>query len=230
MNGSDKYVMLMSSLPFHGPLFAAKRPPLSRIKLDQRLGALEEEDAALLRRIEDLIQWRNIPMGFTDAELCSRARTLVDQLDAGTVKDTIIWRLEQRTMVAALRRRQQGLPAPGKHEPWGFGRWLNHIAGNWNELTFRLEQVYPWLAEAVKLLRQNDTVALERLLLGVAWEQLGRLGAGHDFDFAAVVIYVLRWNVIDRWTRYNSAVAEQRFAALVDAGLGDYGSLSFSEV
>ncbi len=230
MNGSDKYVMLISSLPFHGPLFAAKRPPLSRIKLDQRLGALEEEDAVLLQRIEDLVQWRNIPMGFTDAELCARARALLDGLDDGAVKDTIVWRLEQRTMVAALRRRQQGLPAPSKHDAWGFGRWVNHIAANWNELTFRLEQVYPWLSEAVKLLQQNDTVALERLLLGVAWEQLGRLGAGHDFDFQAVVIYLLRWNIIDRWTRYNSDVAEKRFAGLVDAGLGDYGSLSFSEV
>jgi hypothetical protein len=230
MTGLDKYVMLMSSLPFHGPLFAAKRPPLSRIKLDQRLGVLEQEDALLLRRIEDLLQWRNIPMGFTDAELCNRARALLDGLEDGTVKDTIIWRLELRTIVAALRRRQQGLPAPGKEELWGFSRWVNHIAGNWNELTFRLEQVYPWLGEGVKLLRQNDTVALERLLLGVAWEQLGRLGAGHDFDFEAVVIYVLRWNIIDRWTRYNSDVAEKRFAGLVDAGLGDYGSLSFSEV
>ena len=230
MNGSDKYVMLMSSLPFHGPLFAAKRPPLSRIQLDQRLSILEDKDATLLRQIEDVMQWRNIPMGFTDTELCNRARTLIDQLEDGAVKETVIWRLEQRTVLAALRRRNQGLPTPGKHEHWGFGRWATYIASNWNEPTFRLERLYPWLGEAVKLLQQHETVALERLLLGVAWEQLARLGAGHDFDFEAVVIYVLRWNVIDRWTRYDSDVAAKRFALLVEAGLGDYGSISFSEV
>jgi hypothetical protein len=36
-----------------------------------------------------------------------------------------------------------------------------------------------------------------------------------------VVIYVLRWDLIARWTSYNARDAALRFAGLIDDGLGD---------
>jgi hypothetical protein len=51
---------------------------------------------------------------------------------------------------------------------------------------------------------------------------LERVGAGHYFDFEAVVIYLMRWSLVDRWTRYKGEVAVERFRNLVDAGIAKF--------
>ena len=58
MSDPNAYVMLMSSLPSPEALFLAKRPPLSRLKLDARLRVLTPEDAHVLRLVEGLLQQR----------------------------------------------------------------------------------------------------------------------------------------------------------------------------
>jgi hypothetical protein len=42
-----------------------------------------------------------------------------------------------------------------------------------------------------------------------------------------VVIYVLKWNIVDRWGRYNGEAALRRFDELTDASLEKYGALAF---
>jgi len=127
--------------------------------------------------------------------------------------------------VAALRRRKLGQNAPGGLRDWGFGRWLDQIQRYWSEPGFRLEGVFPWVLEADRLLNDQDTVGFERLLLGLVWNKLDRASEGHYFDFTAVVIYVLRWNIIARWTRNQGRKAVMRFHTLVDSGLGHHSEL-----
>ena len=74
------------------------------------------------------------------------------------------------------------------------------------------------MAAAHRLLSANDSVALERLQFAVNWKMLQRVETGHYFDFEAVVIYVMRWSMVDRWIRYNGEAAVERFRKLVDAG------------
>jgi len=225
MVAADKYMTLMSSLPHHGQLFAAKQTPLSRIRLETRLQMLETEDRALLHEIEKLLTWWNLPIMRSDAEITALARQLISTLRDELLRDIVSWRLELRTLVAALRRRKLGQNAPGGLRDWGFGRWLDKIQRYWSEPGFRLEGVFPWVLEADRLLNDQDTVGLERLLLGLVWNKLGRASEGHYFDFTAVVIYVLRWNIIACWTRNEGRKAVTRFHTLVDSGLGDHSEL-----
>ena len=44
---------------------------------------------------------------------------------------------------------------------------------------------------------------------------------GHDFDFEAMLIYSLRWDLVARWTGYRSDDAAVRFQEMLDAGLKD---------
>ena len=83
------------------------------------------------------------------------------------------------------------------------------------------------LIEADRLMKQEDTVALERLLLEQAALGLDRRAGEHLFDFEAVVIYVLKWNIIDRWVRYNAEAAARRFQDLTDSALGEYANMQF---
>ena len=221
MPDSHRYAMLISSLPYHESLFGAKRAPLSRIRLRQRQHLLDEEDMACLRVVAGLLEWSFHGMETRDEEIIARAKEELPKLENAFARDLIIWRLELRTVSAALRRRHRGQAVPSKHESWGYGRWLGHIRRHWSEPQFRLERVYPWLPEARTLLEAGDTLGMERLLLSSNWEHLDRVAVGHDFDFEAVLIYSLRWDLVARWTSYGADAAAVRFEAMLEAGLKD---------
>jgi hypothetical protein len=220
MSGANQYATLMTSLPYHPTLFAAKQTPLSRIRLRQRLQLmLTPEDALQLQVAADILEWPRQPQDHSDPEIMKRARVLERQLDRPFLQDIVRERLEMRTLVTAMRRRHAGAAAPGEREVWGYGRWVNHIRRNWSDPVFRLERVFRWGQEANRLLLQGDALGLERLLLGTAWADLDRHTLGHYFDFAAVAIYSLRWSLIARWTGYDAEAAALRFDTLITDAL-----------
>lgn len=218
MPDSHRYAMLLTSLPDHGPLFGARQPPLSRLRLDERLRLLDEEDARTLSELRALLEWAAQDPHASDVQLIAQARARLPGIHNTFARELVSWRLELRTLICALRRRARGLDAPsGRH--WGYGRWLAHLQRHWNEPAFRLERAWPWLPEAARLLEREDVLGLERLLLGAVWTHLERASEGHVFDVEAVLIYVLRWDLIDRWTRYERDQALARFDALSAAAL-----------
>lgn len=223
MPDSHCYAMLISSLPHHGSLFGARRTPLSRIRLRQRQHLMKEADLDCLRVVARLLEWSRQGMEWRDEEIVASVRAELPKLDNAFARDLIVWRLELRTTVAALRRRHRGQAAPSGNDRWGYGRWLAHIRRHWNEPHFRLERVYPWLPQAKTLLETDDTLGLERLLLNAVWEYLDRLADGHDFDFEAMLIYSLRWDLVARWTAYRGDEAAVRFQEMLDAGMKDVG-------
>ena len=221
MSRIDQYIMLMTSLPQHSSLFLAHHTPLSRIRLDQRLTMLEAEDAEQLRLVLVAEEWHRLQHVKSDAQTIALARRNLGLIESPLLRQLVTDRLELRTVVSALRRRQRGDPAPAAQEQWGFGRWMPIIAANWGEPGFRMETIYPWISEANSLMRQRNALGFERLVLSTFWDHLGRATENHFFDFEAVVIYVLRWDLIARWTSYDQQRAARRFTELMDEGLGD---------
>lgn len=218
----QRYVTLMTSLPYHGTLFGARQTPLSRFQLDKRLAWLEPDDAATLATIETLLRWGRNLLADTDAQFLERAKDVMESLDNELLADYVTTRLETRTLIAALRKRALGHAAPQSSEKWGYGRWLRVMQNHWNEPDLGLGHVYPWVPDAERLIRNTDTLNLQRLFMGMSWNYLARYGSGHYFDFEAVAVYVLKWDLVDRWTRYNEEQARQRIIGLAEAGLGDY--------
>ncbi|MFC1673517.1 hypothetical protein ACFL12_05115 [Pseudomonadota bacterium] len=222
MTHDTAYAMLMTSLPHLGSLFEARYSVISRIKLERRLKVLTPEDAETLAMVERVSCWDRLGGIKDDAVFAEQAKQTVTTLTDPLMMDIVRHRVELRTLVAALRRRHLGRGAPMDGEKWGFGRWMKVISRNWNEPGFGVQNAFPWILEAHRLLQENNTVALERLLLEEVWNELGRKAQGHHFDFAAVVIYVLRWDVMERWTHYQAPTAQERFNGLIDAAIGDH--------
>lgn len=222
---TDAYTTLLTSLPYPGELFKAKQTPLSRLKLDSRLRMLSEEDATLLGEVEGLVHWINQPMERTDAAFVAHAQRLIPCMEDDPLKELVQFRLEVRTAIAALRRRKRGEGPPRSDETWGYGRWVGHIQRYWGEPAFRLEGVFAWLPEASRLLNGDDSLGLERMLVSVVWEHLGRAAEQHYFDLEAVILYVQRWDIIDRWTTYSGEAAVERFHGLVDEGMGEFARI-----
>jgi hypothetical protein len=219
---SDKayrYVQLINSLPDHGPLFRATVTPLSRINLRQRLTLLEPPDAHTLSQVADLLDWNRHGIERSDADIVESARAVLPSLGSEFVRDLVEWRLQLRSLIAALRRRRNGEEVPGPKVPWGYGRWLPSIRRHWHEPHFGLERVFPWLPEAREYVDNGNALALERLLLATTWTYLERLSEGHEFDFEAVLIYVMRWDLVARWICYQKKRGTERFDEMVEDAL-----------
>jgi len=219
MAPADRYLTLLASLPAHGPLFGAKQTPLSRLRLNKRLSWLEPDDAEDLARLAALTDWHQQRFDVDDEAVVRQAEQSIGQIRNDFTRELAAWRLELRTVVAALRRRRAGGTPPSGRRRWGYGRWVPHISRHWGEPHFGLERAYPWLPEAKRLLDADDPLGLERVLLGTVWAHLERIGAGHYFDFEAVVVYVTRWDLVARWTRYDADAALVRFEELLETAL-----------
>lgn len=217
--GSAEYVTLMASLPALGPILAAKHPPINRERLHARLALLRPEHRDEVRAATQLLAWSGIDLGHGDAALVRDARRLVRQLSEPTLVTALRDRMEMRTLVAALRRRQAGQGAPPPGALWGYGRYVTRIRENWSQPDFAVSAAFPWVLRAREKLEKEDAAGLERILLEEVWRHAAWLAAGHDFDHVAVALYLVRWQLLDRWTRYDAEAAAARFGALVDQAL-----------
>lgn len=219
INARFKYTMLLSSLPLHPThLFSAKQTPVSRIQLDNRLALLDDSDARDLMRIEKLLHWSKIITVQEDEGLVLQDKAELASIQNDFLRQIVLWRLELRTLISAMRRRHAGeTSAPSVFH--GFGDWPRLIKQHWHEKDFGIGYLLPWIHDANSLMEQNKTFELEKMLLNLVWQHYARVGSHHYFDFPAVVIYVLRWDVINRWSSYDKDLAIQRFDELIVEGL-----------
>ncbi len=209
------YYTLIGSLP-HLPSFEkAQRLPISRLKLEQRLRMLTPEDAEQLARAEALASWpMTLAKPRSDAEMIVRYREAMASMQP-VLRQYLEFRFGLQTLMAAIRRRQAGLPAPVRGEAWGVGPWLTTIERHWSEADFALAKVHRWLPEARGYLERQDALALEKHLMGVLWGWLSRLAESNPFGFEAVVSYVFRWDILRVWLACDASAARTRFQALI---------------
>jgi uncharacterized protein DUF2764 len=225
MGRAPPYYMLVASLPYLPPLFAAEKLPMSRERLEGRLAMLSDEDRHELSVIEDLMHWDRVPLDTSDREVVEHAENIIPTLRYERLRQFATWRMEIRTVVAALRRRAAGVSVADLGERWGYGRWVWHIEQNWGRPDFGLGNAVPYIVPFQQLIEQRDALALERAILDTVIKELARVADLHHFDFESVALYVLRWNIIARWTGHDQARAQERFDRLVGEGLGEYADL-----
>ncbi|EDY39360.1 hypothetical protein CPCC7001_2240 [Cyanobium sp. PCC 7001] len=223
---APRYTLLMGSLPPLGGLFEARTPAISLLKLESRLSLLHPDDRHTLELMTGFLSQSmrddDSLAGPIDERLLESARQFFAAVSNPTLRQLVAHRLDLRTILAALRRRHRGESEPPTGQAWGFGPWVATIARRWSEPAFGLEAVFPWIPEVSGLLESGDLVALERTLFGVIWRDLDRLVFGHHFDFEAVVVYVARWALVDRWSHYDAEAAQARFTGLVEAALAHH--------
>jgi len=219
MRGTE-YVQLMASLPALGPILAAKTAPINRVRLHARLrGLLRPEHFAEIQAAASILAWPHQATLTTDAEFVRHAQQVIPTLKSEALRRLADDRLDQRTVLAALRRRHAGQDAPAAAEIWGYGRYVGRIRANWRDPDFGLGQSLKWLPSAKDKIENEDAAGLERILLETAWRRADRLVGAHDFDFEAVALYVVRWDLLDRWIHYDANAAAARFGALVTDAL-----------
>lgn len=214
MNKTNRYTALICSLPPCTVLFDAGNTPISRFQLKLRLRELDPVDANDIAILGEILDWFTQPQERTDEAFLALLEARLEQLNNPDVRAFLAWRMEFRTVVAALRRRHDGAPPPeGK---WGYGRWTEVISKHWQEPDLGLRGVFPWVGSVSQLMQEEKALAVEKILLCQVWLWLDRVAWQHSFDFPAVAIYRMRWDLIYRWIRYEKNAAQKRFDSLVE--------------
>ena len=218
---SNNYFTLVGSLPSLPPGYDVDRPPINDVRLRERLKMLEPEDADRVDRVANFLVWDRQQVEVTDEDVAERFEELMAGNRHPLVREMISTRLEVRTVMVGLRRRRKGMTPP-----LGIRPLAQAIARNWEHPTFKLEHRFPWIAEMDSLLKAGDLTAVQRLLHDIGWRHWGRLSERYSpFSFEAVLLYLIRWEIIYRWTRRDAQAGAEKFEKLVTETLGKHANL-----
>ena len=217
MSMARMYFHLIASLP-RLPYFArAEFLPITRLRLQQRLRLLEPADEQQFQRVLELVRWRpRQVVGGDDASLLTRYRGLADVPLHPELRRYLDFRMQQRTLLAAVRRKNAGLEEPGEREIWGAEPLAASIRRRWDEPAFGLAGRFRWLPEAQALLAAGDARGLEKLLVDGAWRELTRIGERDMFGFPAVFAYAAKWDLLQAWLAGDPEQGRMIFKQLID--------------
>lgn len=211
------YYDLVASLPYLPHFERAERLPITRLRLDQRLRLLKPAHRGQLARAESLVRWHlDRLLGETDAAIVAEHAALMSSPLEQPLHEYVAFRMDQQTLLAALRRKRDGLAPSDGTAPWGVGPWVRHVRKHWDEPDFRLALLYPWLPRAENLLAAGDARGLERLLMDVAWRRLDRCAERNMFGFEAVFSFFFKWDILQAWLASGADKGRTRFRDLID--------------
>jgi uncharacterized protein DUF2764 len=217
---SRSYYMLITSLPALPPHFEVDRNPVPRERFEERLKLLHNEDTAVLESLLDFFEWDRQPLDRTDEEVVEHYDRLMATIGNRLIRQIINDRMEVRTIVAGLRLRKAELVPPVGPEPWA-----TEIRRNWKQPDFRLQVRHPWVTQFRELIDAGNILEAERLQLSTSWTYWSRLAQRYHFTFESVVLYLARWEIIDRWTSRDAEQGRERFEQLIAQTLGEHGKL-----
>ena len=201
----------------------AERVPISRLKLEERLKMLQPTDASVIEEMGDFLVWERQPLERTDEDVVRHYDQFMETVVNRFARDLITQAMTVRSIIAGLRCRRLKLDPPH-----GVAPIAAHIARNWNHPDFRLGMRFPWIAEVDAKLNGDSPFDLERKKLDIAWLHVKRLSDQHHFTFEAVVLYLIRWELVYRWTQRDAKTGLEKFERLASESMGEFANM-FSE-
>lgn len=222
---TTQFYMVASSLPRMDASFKISEPPISRLQLEKRLKLLPEETASLLFAIE-LLAWTS---WFMPKQSVIETRKLyISTLETKSdfISNITNWYLDLRSVLAAIRMRNEKKDPPHDPQNYWITRWEHQLIQKWNEPDFGLKSVYPWVPKITACIEKNDSASVEEFLLAHIWNYLSKMEAGHYFDFEAITVYLLRWNIVNYWSKFNKTKVLECIDVLCDS----LGSVDISTI
>jgi hypothetical protein len=175
---------------------------------------LADEDANVVEQMWNYFAYERQPMDRTEKEMVGFYNTMMREVTQPTLRAIIDFGMNQRTIVAGLRRRHRGLLAPRPGLVWGGGQWVGHIEHHWSDADFNLTSVFPWVPEIRRFLESNETLSLDRHLKDLTWSYLDHLAMVPAFTFDALLVYVAKWSLLNQWLLHDESKAAARFETL----------------
>jgi hypothetical protein len=221
MTKSTTYYTLIGSLPALPRHFEeAERVPISSRRLDERLKMLEPRDADVIELMSKFLVWDRQPLDLTDEDVLRQYEQFIGTVDNRFARELIRTVITNRTIWVGLRCRRLGIDPPR-----GIAPIAGQIARHWNHPDFALGTRYPWISQVDALLMSDSPSDLYRKQLDIAWQHAKRLADQYQFTFEAVVLYLIRWELVYRWTRRSVEAGQQKFEQLVTEAMGEFSNM-----
>ncbi|MEZ6061392.1 MAG: DUF2764 family protein [Planctomycetaceae bacterium] len=221
MTSSTDYYMLVASLPHMPRSFEVEQVPISRIRLQQRLSILGDDDRAVVDQMQSFLLWDRQHRERTDEEVRLEYDRLMSTISNELLRDIISHRMDVRTITSAFRRRRLEQPPPTE-----VGQFVDHISRHWTHPDFALARRHPWIPQFREHFEANEPQRAERQLLLSNWNRWSRQADRYHFSFETILLYLARWEIVDRWTRLDEATGRERFATLLTEAIGDHGGIN----
>jgi hypothetical protein len=128
-----------------------------------------------------------------------------------------------RLLISAARRKRLGLGPPD----WATrvmqsDEVLGQVRKNWTQPYFGLGVHYRWVESFCRAYDSGDMREAQRVVFNERWNDWTRIAERYTFTFEAIIVYLVRWEIVDRWTSQNTEAGKARFAKLIEETLGEY--------
>lgn len=219
---ANDYFTLISSLPHLPAHFDVDRVPITRRQLLKRLSIIEGDDADDLLQLTDFLSWDRQVTEKTDDEINRDYERLCREIIHPIVREIMQDRVNIRTIVGALRRRRRNQDPPA-----AIGPLVPTIRKNWGQPQFGIGLRFAWIEPFETLMESGRAIDAERVLYETMWHRRCRMADRYTFSFEAVLLYLTRWSIIDRWTSRDAEAGLERFDKIIEETLGEYAAIQF---
>ncbi|MEM0926375.1 MAG: DUF2764 family protein [Planctomycetota bacterium] len=214
------YYTLTASLPSLPQPFDSGPLPITRKKLRERLSLLEEKDFDVVRQVVEFFAWDRQTLDSTDTIVMKTHRRLIDEFKHSFVRQVIQYRFDMRIIVAALRRKRNGEKTIEGGSP------LHQlIRRNWDTPNLNLAQRYQWIDPFLSAFNKGQLVEAQHVLYSDLWTTWSRFGERYHFTFESILLYLARWEIVERWISQDAARGQERFGELIQETLGEHANL-----
>lgn len=220
MTAATNYHWFISSLPHMPRSFDVEHVPISGIRLQERLRMLGDDDKNTVEQVQRFLLWDRQQPERTDEDVQMEYDRLMSSVSNPLVRDIITYRMDVRTITSALRRRRLGFGPPT-----AVGQYVDHIRKHWNHSDFRLQREHPWISGVREALNASKPLSVERQLLNATWDRWVKLSDGFYFSFETILLYLARWEIVDRWTRLDESAGRQKFENLLAQTMASGGGI-----
>lgn len=216
------YYSLICSLPHLPAHFDVERVPISAERLEQRLKVLTPQDAEQIHDLAEFLAWDRQAINKSDREVVADYEKLSAEIRHPVALEVVRHRMNVRTIVAAIRRRDRD-----EGPPVGVGELVDPIRRHWKEPQFGLQRRFPWIDSFVESFHADRAMDAERILYETTWKTWSTLAADFTFCFESIVLYLARWEVVQRWTSRDRETGLARFDKLIEETLGEFATVQF---
>jgi len=213
--GHHQYYMLMASLPALPRFDQSERLPINRERLVSRQSLLTPEDHLLVMCAGKFMGWFPELGEGSNAEVIACYERLMRIVSRRKLWFLFELPVNLMTIMVALRRRHRGNGVPSEGEAWGMGPLVGHIRRHWDDYDFKLGSVYPWILQIRTYLKKEMPLELERFVLDLVWDRFSLPLPGGPFGIEALIAYLFKWSILQRWLSQDKEGARQRFGELV---------------
>ncbi len=91
------------------------------------------------------------------------------------------------------------------------------------------EEEFPQLNAVENALAQSDLLSREKALDDIAWAWLDEYGIFHYFDLTAVLAYVAKLHIVNRWLALDEEKGRDLFKKLVEEVRGSFKGVEYNE-